>query len=925
PEDIARVLERGEFDLVISDFNAPWWTGLEKLRAVKVRYPERPVIIYTGSATPENLIQALEAGLDDYVLKSSDIDRARLPNAVRIAIGRAWQRRALRESEERFRTMSDFTYDWEYWVGTDGNYVYMSPSCERITGYRAEELASNPHLLEAIVHPGDLATLTQHLRERSDSDEMATLDFRIIRRDGQVRWINHICRKVHSADGRWLGRRASNRDITERKRAEEALRESEERFRALIENATDLVIVLNPDGTGRYVSPSVERILGYPPEELVGTRIADFIHPDDLPAALQAIAYRAQTPGLAGQSSEFRVRHKDGSDRTMEVIGNNLLDDPAVNGIVVNARDITERRRAEESLRESEEKYRSLFANSLDAVLLTMPDGRILAANDAACRMFGSTEQELRQLGRGGVVDTSDPRLAAGLEERARTGKFSGELTLVRKDGTKFPSEMSTAIYMDQTGQKKTSMIIRDITERKRAEEELEHRAEQFALLYDAGLTLNRTLDPRVQLEFLFKIAVKALHADRAEFFRYDPARDALRFEQSIGYAEKGEAEQALRAQSFRNGDERGLVGWVSQNRVPLNVPDVSADPRYIAIDSEIRSGLWVPVERENRLGGVLAVLSARVGAFTPQDERLLALFANQVAVALENARLFEETSRRLKQVQALHAIDVAIGSSLDLRVTLNVFLEQVTALLGIHAAETLLLNPHTHILEYASARGFRTKALQQTHLRLGDGYAGRAALERRTISIANLAEPENRFGRSPLFADEGFVAYYAVPLIAKGYVRGVLELFHRAPFEPDQEWLDFLQTLAGQAAIAIDNASLFDDLQRSNIELGLAYDTTIEGWSRALDLRDKETEGHTQRVTEITMRLARAMGIDDNELVQVRRGALLHDIGKMGVPDSILLKPDKLDDDEWKVMWLHPKLAYDMLSPITYLRPALD
>jgi len=141
----------------------------------------------------------------------------------------------------------------------------------------------------------------------------------------------------------------------------------------------------------------------------------------------------------------------------------------------------------------------------------------------------------------------------------------------------------------------------------------------------------------------------------------------------------------------------------------------------------------------------------------------------------------------------------------------------------------------------------------------------------------------------------------------------------------PDQEWLDFLEALSTQVAIAIDSASLFDDLQRSNVELIPAYDTTLEGWSKALDLRDKETEGHSQRVTDMTIKIARKMGVSDAELVHVRRGALLHDIGKMGVPDNILLKPGPLNDEEWKIMRKHPVYAFELLSSIAFLRPALD
>jgi putative nucleotidyltransferase with HDIG domain len=171
----------------------------------------------------------------------------------------------------------------------------------------------------------------------------------------------------------------------------------------------------------------------------------------------------------------------------------------------------------------------------------------------------------------------------------------------------------------------------------------------------------------------------------------------------------------------------------------------------------------------------------------------------------------------------------------------------------------------------------------------------------------------------------EGFVSYYGVPLIAQGNIKGVLEIFHRAAFEGDPEWISLLDTLAAQATIAINTAELFRNLKQSNTELELAYDSTIEGWSRALDLRDKETKGHTQRVTEIAVLLARQMGIPEAELVHVQRGALLHDIGKMGTPDPILLKPGPLTDAEWAIMRQHPTIAFELLLPIVYLRPALD
>ncbi|MBA4376298.1 MAG: diguanylate cyclase, partial [Anaerolinea sp.] len=280
---------------------------------------------------------------------------------------------------------------------------------------------------------------------------------------------------------------------------------------------------------------------------------------------------------------------------------------------------------------------------------------------------------------------------------------------------------------------------------------------------------------------------------------------------------------------------------------------------------------------------------------------------------------------RQLSRLSALREIDRVISGSVNLNLTLNSILTHVIEQLKVDAASVLTLNLQTMTLEFAAGRGFRSKAIERSRLRLNEGHAGRAAYEKQIVHIHDLREKPEEFLRKDLLSGEEVVSYFAVPLIAKGKVSGVLEVFQRSGFEPDQEWLDYFEILAGQIAIAIDSISMFNDLQRSNMELVQAYDATIEGWSQAMDLRDKETEGHTLRVTELTERLARSAGMSEAELIHVRRGALLHDMGKLGVPDHILLKPGKLTDEEWEHMQKHPQFAFDMLSPIAYLRPALD
>jgi putative nucleotidyltransferase with HDIG domain len=278
-----------------------------------------------------------------------------------------------------------------------------------------------------------------------------------------------------------------------------------------------------------------------------------------------------------------------------------------------------------------------------------------------------------------------------------------------------------------------------------------------------------------------------------------------------------------------------------------------------------------------------------------------------------------------LGQLSALRAIDRTITASLDLRVTLGVVLDQAVNQLRMAAADVLLFSPATQSLQFALGRGLRAGGHRDLSVQVGEGRAGRAVLERQVVVMADMRLDGPPSRRSQQLLDEGFSSYVGAPLIAKGQVLGVLELFQRGPFQPDPAWLEFLSALASQAAIAIDNARLFDTLQQRNREMLVAYDATIEGWSAALDLRDKETQGHSQRVTDLTLQLAQALGFSDEQLVHVRRGALLHDIGKMGIADAILLKPGPLTDDEWVIMRQHPSFAYQVLQPIQFLRPALD
>lgn len=716
----------------------------------------------------------------------------------------------------------------------------------------------------------------------------------------------------------------------ERQRARQTLWKNEARLRSIFETMTEGVIVVAPNGQIVEANLAAERILGLTRGEIEERNYVgpewEIVRADGTPMPPEEMAGpRAMREGRAVKDQVMGVKRRDGSISWITVGAAPLFDEAGLHqGIVSTFADITERMRAEEALRLDS----AMMNNIVEGVcLIRARDGVILHANPQFNKMLGYGAGEL--IGKDFAIvnaptDRSPRETAGEMIAALHACRFwSGEVLNIKKDGTPFwcRTTVSTCEHADY-GTVWVS-VHQDVTEYKQAQERIRQNAARAEALARTADRLNKQLELDVVLKVVCEETAGALNVPAVFVLLQDKQRQTLSIAALTGLPPRCQTHFIpTPVASYREYARE--VGQI------VVVPDVQAEPELpnhaLFAEMGIRTAISASILRGGEFIGTLTALTiGQAREFTDDELALLRALAAQASQAIANAQLFADAQRRVRYMQALRDIDVAIIGSLDLGLTLNILLDHVTTQLRVDAADILLLNPRSLILDYAAGRGFRTDALQHTHLRLGDGHAGHAALERRIVHIPDLAQAENGLRRSWRLPTEGFVAYYAVPLIAKGQIKGVLELFHCAALVADADWLEFLETLGRQAAIAIDNASLFGDLQRSNVELLLAHDATIEGWSRALDLRDKETEGHTQRVAEMTMRLARMLGVNEHDLVHVRRGALLHDMGKMGVPDGILLKPGPLSDDEWTIMRKHPVFARDMLSPIAYLRPALD
>ena len=371
----------------------------------------------------------------------------------------------------------------------------------------------------------------------------------------------------------------------------------------------------------------------------------------------------------------------------------------------------------------------------------------------------------------------------------------------------------------------------------------------------------------------------------------------------------------------------------IFQKVIQTRKPVILSDPEQIyfrktlfegSINQEMHSACCLPVLAEERVVGLIELQSPEKQAYQEEDIKWIKVISNQVGLSLQKIQLFTELQQRNAELSTLAVIDTAVLTRFEAQEIYSIILEQITNRMRADAAVLSLYQPQEGILKFVSQVGYRNPNLINQFVRLGEGLAGKAALTQH-VFYCDLTVPGNINLLIEEFRAEEFKAYYGISMIAETRLIGVLELLFRAPYQADEKWLNFYEMLANQAAIALNMLQLNQNLQTAHQELLEAYDLTIQGWSQALDMRDKETEDHTQRVADLTIQMAKSLGLDGDELIDIRRGALLHDIGKLGIPDSILLKPGSLTAEEWQVMKQHPVLAYQLLKPIHYLEKALE
>jgi PAS domain S-box-containing protein/putative nucleotidyltransferase with HDIG domain len=670
---------------------------------------------------------------------------------------------------------------------------------------------------------------------------------------------------------------AGVRDLTELKR-------SESNLQAVFESSQTSFILLDPDMRVLTFNPLADIRahstfqIGITP----GSSLKEFL-PADMHEEIDK-RFQEVLTGKVGYSQKqiqtptgevwFELTFSPVKSETGQVVG-----------ACFSAVDITEQKQIEAELRQSWNRLDRLVETVPSGILFVSLDGETLFANPAAEKILGVDRKEIHEFtftNPNREITSVDGRRLA-VEElpiskviQSQETVTGIELSFETSQGDRKILRTNAAPLLG-ANQKLNGIVVSfdDITEQKLAEEALREREEQYRLLFQntpGGIfhynnSLQITDFNSRLLDILGSKAEKVLGLDLNTLVDNSilPALQAsLR------------GENGLYEGRYRSTTGTGVV-WISLRTAPV-----------YNRNREITGGV-----------GITEDITGRIEAEA-------------------------NVQRQVNRLADLHDIDYAISENAELPRVLDQVLDVVVRHLRVDAAAVARFDPSTISRRYMTSRGL-PRSLHGKISSLEMGYGAGVVAARQILHIHRDQTLNDILGPVEGIGNETFQEYFGVPLLVKGQVYGVLELFNRTPRVLDADEQGFLETLAGQAAIAMEKADLFEGLQQSNRELLSAYDSTIEGWSRALDLRDRETEGHSIRVTEMTLQLAKEMGVDPAEMIHIRWGALLHDIGKLGVPDSILQKPGPLTEVEWKVMRDHPVNAYRLLSPISHLKKALD
>jgi two-component system sensor histidine kinase BarA len=717
---------------------------------------DRIGVVWSGSR-PRNLLQL--AGL-----ASTAVSRARRESR------RGHEEEVLGQSERRFRALIENSSDAVVLLRPDGEILYAGPAVIRTWGYTPEELVG--------LNGFDLLPARYRMPARSLMADLLTspggtrtAEYRVKQKDGSWRWMEGVGTNLMH-DPTVAAIVINSRDITDRKLAEAALRRSEERFRTMIENALDIVTIVDQDGVIRYESPSVEKLLGFRPEELVGKSAFEFVHPDDLSGVLEIFAGSLSNSGPT-PAAEARFRHKDGSWRVLEGVSLNLMDRAGVGGMVINARDVTERRRADRERAVLLEIARDIGGSlELEEILAKVHQRttELLPCDAVATYYWDPTGLTAQLVGHHGLPPEVAPLATSPrLEPNAALVELlAGGRTLVIQNAADqqwLPADMlsrfevtamvvvplvvharrlGALVALSRTANRgfddRQVQLLEGIAqqvavaiETTELYREAQSEAQVFAALAHVGRQLISSLTTPALLERLCRLTTEVIGCDCSHTLLWRPDEEAYVAVSGFGYsAEVWESIRVLKFPAPMLAD--ALARLAREEVLNLNLEAFAHNPlAAFGTQQRITQALGVALRRGGELIGLLVgAYRDRREPFTPQQERLARGVAQLASLALENARLVEELAdaNRLKS-------EFVAAMSHELRTPLNIILGYISLLL--EQAFGPLAGEQLEILHRVSKSTEDLLELVTTTLDLSRLQAGRLQVELQDCDAGDL------------------------------------------------------------------------------------------------------------------------------------------------------------------------------------------
>jgi PAS domain S-box-containing protein/putative nucleotidyltransferase with HDIG domain len=914
--------------------------------------------------TEEVAVKAMNAGLDNYIVKSSS-QFALMGEIIRSALEQKERAQALQDAEIRYQELFETVPIGLFRENKEGKQISVNQTLVSMLGYPSKESLLNTKSEEIYLNQIER---TKNISQLTSENDLKTWEAQLRKFSGDAISVSITAQVIFDNSGDVLFYEGYVRDISERKRVEEALSQSEILNETIIASVNDGVVVIDQDLRIVAWNSFMEQISGLTQADVKGLPLGE-VYPQDVENRIQDALLETLTGKTVNIPDTIHNFQKSGNEVWLETTFSPLRtrQDDLI-GVVANIHDITQRKENEterEMLLAAEQKRsRELAALTTAAttissnleiqqVLDVVAEQMINLLNIDNCTIYSWNETQKTIFKE--IEHHAAKHIQKGANHPEKISDQHTEILKVLKDAKPFQAEISSNVLSasfkkEMTDKQIKAVLLIPLTHQQRTigliklEDHQTQRGFDRQEIFLAEMLGNQAA---VALENarLFNETTKSLlreqqlHKATREISSLLDLNAIIRVtNQLITDITGGEFSGILlidpdtgtpldviyhrappEAPKELPGTGDGLSLEMMKSREFWVLDDYSSHPNALPYwkDYGVKSSMFIPLETSDSLVGFIAIFTTDPNKkFTSREQEQGISIARQASVAMHKAILYDQTMRRSEELGALYDIALATGSVLDSNTLLRRLQSNIEQFLAPDSYGIFLYHEESESFEIATANNESSPVyeMEGEHYPLKPGgLISEVMLQRKPIRIDDLGEGDRKNVLQSF--NLSVKSWLGIPLISGDRLVGALSVqsYKSDAFDDDDQ--RFLESIAGQVSIALDNAHLYEELEDAFVQ-------TVIALANAVDVRDAYTHDHSQRIAVFANETGRALGLNDKELENLRWGALLHDIGKIGVPDEILLKPDKLTEEEYEIIKRHPSLGAAIVAPVKKLEP---